>query len=158
MTSVRDIIVICILLFVVGTTLLLVVNMGHRINVQLLQTQTFNTSIPAAEVIQNADAAIDSTDYIYLALFIGFFISIAVTGWFVGGVPILAPIYFFVVTIFSFIGVILQLVFQDISLNANIINATANLPITTFILTNLGYFTVAMGLLGIIAMFAKPTQ
>lgn len=158
MTSVRDIIVIAILLFAVGLTLLLVVNMGHRINDQLLQTPTFNTSTTASEVITSADTAIDSTDYIFLSLFIGFFISVAITGWFVGGVPILAPIYFFVVTIFSFIGVILQLVFQDVSSNANIISATANLPVTTFILTNLGYFTVAMGLLGIIAMFAKPSQ
>lgn len=157
MTSVRDIIVISVLLFAVGITLILTTNVGHRVNAQLLITPTFNNSVDAVAVIDNADAAINSTDYIYLALFIGFFISIAVTGWFVGGHPILAPIYFFVVVIFSFVAVILQLVWGDVAANPEIFNATLVMPITSFILSNLGYFTVAMGLLGILAMFGKPS-
>jgi hypothetical protein len=156
MSSVRDILIIAILLFVSGITIFFTVDIGHKVNVQLLTTPTFNDSANAQTVIASSDAAINKVDYIYLALFIGFFISIIVTGWFVGGVPIAAPIYFFVITIFGFVAVILQQAWRDISANAQTIATTTALPITHFILSNLGYFTVVIGLVGIAAMFAKP--
>lgn len=156
MSSVRDILIISILLFISGITIFFTVDMGHRINTQLLTTPTFNDSGNAQNVLSHTDAAINKVDYIYLALFIAFFISIIVTGWFVGGVPIAAPIYFFVITIFGFVAVILQQAWRDMSTNAEIIGTTASLPITHFILSNLGYLTVVIGLVGIAAMFAKP--
>ena len=155
MTSVKDIIIIVILLFIVGVSLTLIVDAGHRINAKLITVPTFNTT-DTLSVINHADAAINSTDYIYLALFIGLFLSIIITGWFVGGLPIAAPIYFFVVVIFTFVSVILQQVWNDMMLNSNILSASLSLPITSFILSHLGLFTAIFGLVGILLMFAKP--
>ena len=156
MTSVRDIILITIILFILGIAAMFMVNINHKINTKLLSISTFSNNTAATNVITKADTAQNSLDYIYLAIFIGFFISIIVFGWLVGGLPIFAPIYFFLIMIFSFIGVILQLVWIEIGSNSTIIATTSQLPITNFILLHLGYFTVAMGLVGLVVMFAKP--
>lgn len=158
MTSVRDIIIVAVLLFAIGVTLMFVVKVGHSVNSNLLTLPVMNSSGDAVTVINSADAAINSTDYIYLALFLGFFFSILITGYFVGGTPIMASIYFFVVVIFSFVGVILQLVWDDLSVREQLLSSVVNLPITHFILSNLGYFVAIFGLAGIFAMFAKPAE
>ena len=158
MTSVKDIIIVTIILFVVGIATTLIVSMSHSINDQLLKVNTFNDSIEARTVIQSADTASNSSDYIYLALFIGFFISVIITGWFIGGYPIAAPIYFFILIIFVFVAVILQMTWADISATSSISTMVADLPITNFILSKLGYFTAAMGLTGILVMYAKPGE
>jgi len=158
MTSVRDIIIIAVLLFAVGITIVLVVNIGHRVNTNLLTVPTFNDTATAVAVIEHTDTAIDMTDYIYLALFVGFFLSIIITGWFVGGLPIAAPLYFFVVVIFTFVSIILQLAWNDIAANSSLLAASLAMPITSFILSHLGFFMAIFGLTGIILMFAKPGE
>lgn len=156
MSSVLDIMVVAILLFAIGVSVLLIVDLTHRVNSKLLVTPVINSSVDAVEVVGNTEAAVNSTDYIYLALFVAFFIGIMITGYLVGGHPIFAPIYFFVVIVFTFIAVILQLVWGDLSLQPEFLGAGLNMPLTLFILSNLGYITAVTGLLGILAMFAKP--
>jgi hypothetical protein len=158
MSSVRDILVICIILFAVGISLMFIVKIGHNVNTQLLNVPTFNNSISAKTVISNTDNAINSTDYIYLALFISLFIGVIMFGYMIGGTPILAPIYFFILIIFGFIGVILQMVWADIGAGSNLIATTVAMPITNYILLHLGYYAVVMGLAGILAMFMKSPE
>ena len=158
MTSVRDIIVIAIVLFAVGISITFAVVIGHRVNANLLTIPAMNNSAEAVSVITHADAAINMTDYIYLAFFLGFFIAIIIFGWLVGGIPILAPIYFFSVVLFTFVSIILQQVWGDIATHPEVIAGTINLPITNFILTHLGLFMAVFGLIGIAVMFAKPTN
>lgn len=156
MTSVRDIIIIAIILFVVGTSLVFIVKMGHSINTQLLNVSVISTNTEAVEVINATDTAINMSDYLYLALFIAFFISIIIFGYLVGGSPIMAPIYFFILIIFTFVSTIIQLAWGEISSHAELITTVAQLPITNYILSHLGYFIAVMGIVGIIAMYAKP--
>lgn len=158
MTSVRDIIIVVAILFAIGITVILAADIGHRVNSNLLTIPVMNNSAEAVSVIEHADAAIDMSDYTYLALFIGFFFSIIIFGWFVGGTPIVAPIYFFIVIFFVFAAVILQLVWLDMSANVELMSASVRLPITNYILSHLGYFTAVFGLAGILAMFAKPSN
>jgi hypothetical protein len=158
MSSVKDIIVIAIILFAVGITTIFAVNIGHRVNTNLLVVPAMNNSVEATSVIQHTDTAIDMMDYVYFAFFVGFFISLIIFGWLVGGLPIFAPIYFFLVIIFTFVSVILQLVWNDISLNPELTLAVVNMPLTTFILSHLGLFTAVFGLAAIAAMFAKSNS
>ena len=158
MSSVRDILLVTVLLFAIGLSVVLVVNLSHRINDNLLITPTINNTSEAVSVIQKADIAVNMSDYLYLALFIGFFISVMIFGYFVGGHPIMAPIYFFLVIIFTFVAIILQLVWGDVSLTSSLVSTVADLPITSFILSHIGYLTAVVGLVGIMAMFAKPAE
>ena len=156
MTSIRDIIFIVALLFVVGVSVMFIVKIGHNVNTQLLNVSVFNNSVAASNVIQHTDMAINSMDYIYLAFFISFAIGIIIFGYLIGGTPIMTPIYLFILVIFAFVGVLLQLAWGDIGSSAQLLSTTSNLPITNFILLHLGYFTVVLGLLGILSMYAKP--
>ncbi len=156
MSSVRDIMIIAAMLFAVGLSLIMVVHVAHIFNANMLNLSIVNDSIEASTVINKADTAINMTDYIYLALFLGFFISIIMFGWFVGGTPIMAPIYFFIVVFFVFGSIILQLVWIDIVLTPQIVSDVADFPITNFILSHLAYFMAIFGLVGILVMFAKP--
>lgn len=158
MTSVRDIIIIAVILFIVGLSLVFVVNMNHRVFTALSNTTTFSNNTQALSVITHADTATNMSDYLYLALFIAFFISVIIFGWLVGGEPIMAPIYFVVVIIFAFVSVIIQLIWSEIVANAQLVSTMSNLPITNFIGSHLGYFVVLMGLIGIVVMYAKPSQ
>jgi hypothetical protein len=158
MSSVRDIIFIAVLLFAVAICITFAVDIGHRVNSNLLTIGTINSSVDAVGVIDHADAAINMTDYLYLACFIAFFIGIIIFGYITGGNPILAPIYFFALVIFVFVSIILQLVWIDIANNPEVITATVSLPITMFIVSNLGYFMTAFGLIGIVIMFAKRPE
>ncbi len=158
MANIEDILTVAIILFVVGTATIFIVKAGHDINTAIKNVPTFNNSVAATNVISSADTAINSVDYIYLGLFIAFFIGIIISAWFIGGIPIIAPIYFFVLIIFTFVSVIIQRVWIDISTNSSTITTAAQLPITNYILSNLGYFTAIIGIVAIIIMFAKPSE
>lgn len=155
MTDVKDIIFIAIILFAVGISLIIIVNVSHIINAKLLTQKVFNDSAAASSVLTHSDTASDQMDYVYLAFFIGFFIALIIFGYLVGGLPIFAPLYFFLVIIFTFVAVILQLVWTDIISQPNLAAGIVNLPITAFILSHLGLFTAVFGLAGIFAMFTK---
>lgn len=156
MTSVRDIIIVAIILFVVGTSIVFITKIGHNINNQLLEVPIFNNTESSREVITSVDAAINSTDYLYLALFIAFFISIIIFGYLVGGTQVMSVIYFFIIILFTFVSIILQLAWMDIASTPQLVTTVAQLPITNYILSHLGYFTALMGIIGLIAMYAKP--
>ena len=158
MANIEDILTIAIVLFVVGTATLFIVKAGHDINDNLKLVPTFNNSAEATALIDHADVALNSSDYIYLGLFIAFFLGLIITAWFVGGTAILAPIYFFILIIFTFVSVIIQKVWDDISAQSDMITTVAQLPITNFILGHLGYFVAIFGIVSIIVMFAKPTE
>lgn len=158
MTSVTDIIVLSIIVFAVAIILGVTVIASHNINTQILTVPTFNDSTPAKNVINSADTAIDYTDYIYMTMFIGFFLSILITGYFISGIPIAAPIYFFVVIFFTFISIIFQYVWYDLMASSSLVSIATYLPITNFIVSHLAYFMAVFGLAGILIMFAKPTQ
>jgi hypothetical protein len=156
MTSVRDIIIIAAILFAVGISLVIVLKVGHTINTEILKTTAFNNTPTAKAVIQSADTAMNYSDYLYLASFIAFFISIIIFGWFIDGDTIMAPIYFFLVVLFTFFSVIFQEIWKDLVLKPELVATMVNLPITNFIISHLGYFIAVFGLIGIIMMYAKP--
>ena len=158
MTSIRDIMLIGITLFAIGISLFYTVDIGQKVNNKLLNMSIFNTSTTASSAIIHSQQAINSTDYMYFAGFIGFFIAVIVFGYLVGGNPLFAPIYFFVLVIIVFICVILQLAWGDISSTPEILSLLGTLPLTNFVLSNLGTLMAVMGLTGMFVMFSKPEE
>jgi hypothetical protein len=156
MTSVRDIIIIASILFAVAISLVIVLKVGHTINSEMLKVTAINDSAEAKAVINSADAAINYMDYLYLSGFIAFFISIIIFGWFIDGSSIMAPIYFFLVVLFTFFSIIFQEIWKDFVLTPSLVSTMVNLPITNYIVAHLGYFIAVFGLVGIIMMYAKP--
>lgn len=158
MADIQDILTISVVLFIVGIATLFVVKTGHEINNNLALVPIMNNTPGAVTIIESADVAVNMSDYIYLALFISFFIGLVISAWYIGGEPILAPIYFFVLIFFTFVSVIIQQVWSQIASNSQTITTLAQLPITNYILSHLGYFTAVFGLVSIIIMFGKARE
>jgi len=156
MTAVRDIIIISVVLFVIGIISFIFVGLSHSINNQLLLTPSINSSSHAVAVINSSDTASNMMDYIYLAMFIGLFLSIIIAGWFASSYPVFIPIYFILIILFTFVSVVLQLIWIDITATSYVSSTLTYLPITNYILSHLGYFIAVMGLVGILVMYAKP--
>lgn len=155
MVSVRDIIIITIILLVIGIAITLVVYMSHIVTAQLKAVPIIANDSKAVEIIDSGDEAIDLSDYIYLCGFIAFFIAIIITGWFSSTHPVFSVIYFIIVILFTFIAVILQYAWNTLAASALFLSTLPHLPITFFILSHIAYFTAVMGLVGILFMFAK---
>jgi hypothetical protein len=158
MANIEDILTISIVLFIVGVATMFIVKTGHEINSNLANVPIMNNTPGATTIIDSADTAVNMSDYIYLALFISFFVGLIIGAWYIGGEPILAPIYFFVLIFFTFVSVIIQKVWVQISQNSNVITTLAQLPITNYILSHLGYFTAIFGLISIVIMFGKARE
>lgn len=158
MADIQDILTIAIVLFIVGIATLFVVKTGHEINSNLALVPIMNNTPGAVTIIESADTAVNMSDYIYLALFISFFIGLIISAWYIGGEPILAPIYFFVLIFFTFVSTIIQQVWIQVSTNSQTITTLAQLPITDFILAHLGYFTAIFGLISLVIMFGKARE
>jgi hypothetical protein len=158
MADIQDILTIAIVLFIVGIATLFVVKIGHEINSNLLLVPVINNTEGAVAIINSTDVAVNMSDYIYLALFLSFFIGLIISAWYIGGEPILAPIYFFVLIFFTFVSVIIQQVWIQVSTNSQTLTTIAQLPITNFILSHLGYFTAIFGLISIVIMFGKARE
>jgi len=158
MATVTDIIFIAAILFSVGLASFFIVDMSHRINFKFAEVQVVNDTPQAVTVLASVDSSINYMDYIYLSVFISFFLAIIISGYLVGGYPVMVPIYFIIVMLFTFVAVILQLVIIDLAATPQFVSMMATLPITSFIMQRLGYFIAIMGLIGIISMYAKPSS
>lgn len=156
MTSVRDIIIIAVLLFAVAVAVLVTVNTGHIIIGRLQLNPSFNATNSSMEVLQSGDASLNYTDGVYFVGFIALFFAIIIFGYLVGGYGIFSVIYFILIIIFVIISYVLQVSWITIAENSNFITTTAALPLTNFIMSNLAMFVAVMGLVGLLAIYAKP--
>jgi hypothetical protein len=156
--NIEDVITSVVILFAVAFAIVLVINAGHRVNTALYNVPTFNNSAEVRAVISSSDTALDKMDYVYMGLFIGLFLGLMIGAYFVGGIPILAPIYFFILILFSFIGIVLQKVWISSMEHASFVGTIANLPITNYIISHLGYFTVVIGLVSMVLMYVREEE
>jgi len=158
MTSVRDIIIIAVILLAIGIVIATVVYISHTINAALVSNPIIANNTLAVSVISSADVTINYMDYLYLVGFLAFFIALVVTSWFAASHPIFSVIYFVVVIFFTFFSVILQYVWSVVASDPFYVSALVSLPITNYILSHLAYFMAVFGLVGILLMFAKSSS
>jgi hypothetical protein len=149
-------VLITIILFVLGIVLSLVVKVNHRVNDGLLTQPTFANSSEAVNIINSEERATDLMDYVFVCIFIGFFIGVLVTGWITSGHPVLAPIFFFLLIIFVFIAFVFEYAWEQFTTNPAIAISLVNVPLTNWILSNLGVLICVMGLAGMAVTYGKP--
>ena len=156
MTSVRDILVISLVLFAIGVSLVPLLLAGHRVNAAILNNTDVNNSLEASEVLTSTTEAIDKMDYVYLFGFVAFFVSILILGWFMSYHPVLSVIFFLLLILFVFISIAFQEAWISLTASPALVSTVASLPFTDFILSRLAYFMAVFGLFGLVVMFAKP--
>lgn len=154
--SAQDLIVISGVLLTMGIFLFIVMFATRSIVTEIVAIPAVNTSEEAMETWDSVSTTTNRYDQLFLGLFIAFFITVIIVGWFVGGEPLFMVIYF----IANIIAVIASMVFSNVWYNisqASVFGTTvSNLPMMDHILQNLPLYITIMGIIGIVVMFTKP--
>lgn len=153
----RDVLVIAALLFMTAVAFLGTHYMANEALDSMINNTQINTSSDAVSSLQTTKNLTNRFDYLFFGLFIGLVLTVIISGWLVGT----NPLFMFLYGIFIIIAVVVSAVFSNgwatfTEYNAFIVTATTNFPITNHILTYLPLYITAIGVLGMVVMFAKP--
>jgi hypothetical protein len=162
----RDIILIVILVFTAGIVFFISNFIGSTIVQEVKNAPGMNDPLYTNQF--NATSAIENTintgnsmyDKVIFGLFMGLVISLIVTSYLVGGYPIFMIFYF----LFIVVAVISSVLFADVY--TNLVSNTyydfgttwAAFPLTNNLIHYLPFYIAAVGVIGMIVMFAKPKE
>ena len=157
MASVRDVILMGLVLFIFGTFFFIVNFVTKTMVTELVSIPIINNTEVAREAFTDLNSTVDRLDYLLFGLFIGITLGIIVSGWYVSGNPLYMFLYFLVLVI----GVIFSMGLANVWYSAiaeNVIFGTtiSSFPITNHLMTYLPIYTAIIGMLGTVVMFAKP--
>lgn len=156
MASARDIALVGILIFAFGATFLVVHMMTDTVITQFENNSEVNSSTDAITAFQGTRAATNRLDYVVGGLFTALMLGIIITGWFVGGHSIFMIVYFIVIITSIITSAVLSNVWETVSTSAQLISSLTSFPITDHLLTYLPRYSLIVGFIGVIVMFAKP--
>lgn len=155
--AVRDIIVISIVLFAIAALFFTIKYAADTAIDKIVSIPTINESSKAVESFEGTKTNVTARlDYLFMGCFVGFFLAIIITGWFVGANPIFLFIYFLIATIGVTVGAVLSNAWQQIT-TASVFGSTISaFPITNHILSYFPLYVAAFSFVGIIVIYAKP--
>jgi len=154
--SARDILLISVLLFGFGLAILIVHYTFNTVTDIMLNVTTINESSATRTALGTVRTLSNRLDYVFFGLFIALTLSMILTGYFVGGLPIFMFIYFLVVVIGVAISALFANVWEDVNTLSVLGASLASFPIANHIIGNLPYYVTIIGMIGILVMFAKP--
>jgi hypothetical protein len=152
-----DVIFTSAIIFTLAIGMFIIFFVTQTITHSLVNVAAINESTNAVNVIKGIDATNSRLDYLVFATFLALSLALIVSGYYIGGHPVFMVIYFFFIVIAVIASAILANVWEAVTTNPTFIGiATDNFPITNHLVNNLPYYMTAIGLIGILAMFAKP--
>lgn len=153
----RDVIVISILLFAVAALFFTIKFASDTAIDKIVSIPAINQSEKTVEAFQGAKTNVNARlDYLFLGLFIGFFIAIIITGWFIGANPIFMFIYFIVTVLGVTFSTVMSNAWQQITTASVFGSAISAFPIANHILSYFPLYIAVMAFVGITVMYAKP--
>ncbi len=154
--NVTDVAFLVITLFFIGVVSFIGLFVFGQIKDRLVTSPAINETAEAVQALEDVNNRTPMFDYFGLAVFIGFTLSIIITGWFIGGNPLFMIVYFLVLVALVVVCMVISNVWENFTQADTFGYATSPLPITNHLLTYLPIYIVIVAFLGIIAMFAKP--
>jgi len=152
--SVRDVGLAMVVLFSVGLISFLLLFVYNSANDIITEAAPIKGT--AAEIVFDAGSTnLAKTDYITLAILIGFFVSIIALGWLSGGIPVFQIFYILFLVVIGVVSGLLTYVWETISDQAIFSTTLNSFPITDFILDHLTLFIVVIGFVGLIVMYIR---
>ena len=152
----RDVVLIGVLLFVFSISFFILHFVTSTMTDSLTAVSTINESESAIDIFEGTQSMTERYDYLILSIFIGFILSLIITGWFIGGHPLFMFIYFIFIVISVILSTILSNVWESVSTEAIFGTTVASFVITNNIMGNLPIYMSIIGFIGMIVMFAKP--
>lgn len=152
----RDVVLIGVLVFALAIISFVVYFVANRATNQMLNMPAINQSASTVEVLKTVETNSNRLDGFIFAVFLGLSLSLILTGYFIGGHPIFMIFYFIVIVAAVFASMILANTWESTT-NASLFGSTiTHFPLTNHVILNLPIYIVIVGMLGMIAMFAKP--
>jgi hypothetical protein len=112
-----------------------------------------NNSVQALNATDNITLRFDT---IFLMIFAGLSIAIFITSFFIDSSPILIPVYIIALGLLMIFAVVAENIYEDFSQVSTFSSIAALHPITNYIMSNLVMSAIAVGVLSMVLIFAKP--
>jgi hypothetical protein len=119
-------------------------------------TQIFKDNPTAQQAVKAVGTTSERLDYMFLAFVIGLILMYLVIGWFSGGHPIFAPIYILFTIIAATLSIILSYGYDQLTAVPFLNETVASFPITNHVMGNFAYYIVAIAIMGLVIVFARP--
>lgn len=123
---------------------------------RIVATDVVNSSQPAVDAFNSSITQADKLDRWVLYIFLGMVLALIITSWFVAGRPVFGFLYMIVIIIGVGLSAILSNVWETTTIMARFGAAVGSFPITNHLLSYLPIYTLAVGFIGMVVMFAKP--
>jgi len=123
---------------------------------EMLKVDEINNSQPTREVLEASQETANRLDYIVFSVFLGMVLALMVTSWFVAGNPVFMFVYFIMMIIGVALSAINSNIWSDVSTASVFGSQVAAFPLTNHILSYFPIYMAAVGLIGLVVMFAKP--
>jgi len=117
-----------------------------------------NNSAAVREAFIGSDEIMDKLDPIYLILFAGLIISIFIISFMINSHPVFIPIYIILLGFAVIVGVITNHVYDTFAANVDLSTVAASQTFMVTIMDNFITILVAVGIISMIIIFAKPFQ
>lgn len=152
-TDIGGIAVIC---FVSAIVFFVLAFVGIQIYDAMAVNSAFSSNADVMAVINASENTTYKLDWVFFGLFIGLMLGLIITGWFIQGNPLFVFIYFIVICIFTIISFALSNAWETMSTQLVFNGLVSHFPITDYIMLQLPYIMVVVGLIGVVVIFAKP--
>lgn len=155
MIDAKQIIIFGILLFALGIGIFVITFATRTLTSSMMSIATMNSTAELRSVWTGTNNATDRYDYLIFGTFIGLILGYIIMGWFAGGEPIFAVIYFIITVIAVIVSMFLANFWNNLA-NASIFGTTiSHFPLTNHILLYLPLYSGIVGVLAILIMFSR---
>jgi len=123
-----------------------------------LKKTALNDSSASRAMFSASDDVINRLDPVYLIIFSGLIISIFIVSFMIGSNPIFIPIYIILLGFAVVIGAIANHVYDEFAANTDLATIAASQTFMVAIMDHFVTIIVAVGVISMIIIFAKPFQ
>lgn len=152
----RDLILITVVIFAFAIGVFVLYFMFNSSVDKMLDIPQINDSAKTVESLQASKHTSERFDYIVFSVFMGMVLALMVTSWFVSGNPVFMFIYFVMIIIGVAISAIKANAWSDVSQSSIFGSTVTHFPLTNHLLSYYPIYIAAVGVVGLIVMFAKP--
>lgn len=152
----RDTLLLAVVIISLGIGFFVLYNTFNTSIDAMLGITQINESSTAVSALESTKELTNQFDYVIFGVFIALTLGIIISGWLIGGYPILMFIYLLIIIISTIIAGVFGYVWEQVS-QASVFGASvAAFPLTNHILNNMTIYVAVIGIVGTIVMFAKP--
>jgi len=123
-----------------------------------MEKTDLNESASVRSMFDEGEETIDRLDSVYLIIFAGLIISILIVSFMINSHPIFIPIYIFLLGFAIVIGVIANKVYDEFAAHTDLSTIASNQTFMVAIMDHFISIIVAVGVISMIIIFAKPFQ